>query len=351
METGMGSDGIARLPKVSLGDVLEYLWALSRDKVLPEDALRRLRGLREVYAECGVDLLWEEEPYSKTIHYDVLLHVEGEGSISLGVCPQGETPWPLRGVQRRRERDLVRVNRETVDVMSAMAVIDIMRDKAQVMAQLVRQCLIQGAVRDRALEVSDGEVEPVVDRFRRRRGLYGIEQTHEWLAQRGMTPEDLYTLLAGEAAKIKLREEIAEGRIEEYFASHEREFDTARLARLRVRSEEEAGRLYDKLSAGELDFFEAAQRQFLGDVRPSTSELLVVVRREEMPHAYSDAIFRAGAGELLGPFQNGDEYEIVRVLQISRAKIDEDTREAVKDRLFEEWLERERQKATVEWFW
>jgi putative peptide maturation system protein len=347
----MGADGIAHLPKVSLGEVLEYLWALSRDKVRPEDALRRLRGLREVYAECGVELLWEEDPYSKTIHYDVLLHVEGEGSVSLSVCPQGETPWPLRGVQRHRERDLVRVNRETVDVMSALAVIDIMKHKTQVMAHLVSQCLIQAAVRDRALEVSAGEVEAVVDRFRRRRGLYGIEQTHEWLAQRGMTPEDLYRLLAGEAGKIKLREEIAGGRIEEYFASHEREFDTARLARLRVRGEEEAGRLYDKLSAGELDFFEAAQRLLLGDVQPGTSELLVVVRREQMPPAYSDAIFRAEVGELLGPFKNGDEYEILRVLQISRARIDEDTREAVKDRLFDEWLERERQKATVEWFW
>jgi hypothetical protein len=49
--------------------------------------------------------------------------------------------------------------------------------------------------------------------------------------------------------------------------------------------------------------------------------------------------------------RNGDEYEILRILQISRATIDEETREAVKDRLFEEWLERERQKATVEWFW
>jgi putative peptide maturation system protein len=293
METDMGTDGIARLPKVSLDEVLEYLWALSRDEVRPEDALRRLRGLREVYAECGVELLWEEDAYSKTIHYDVLLHVDGEGSVSLSVCPQGETPWPLRGVQRHRERDLVRVNRETVDVMSALAVIDIMRDKTQVMAHLVSQCLIRGAVRDRALEVSDGEVEPVVDRFRRRRGLYGIEQTHEWLAQRGMTPEDLYRLLAGEAARIKLREEIAEGRIEEYFASHEREFDTARFARLRVRGEQEAGRLYDKLSAGVLDFFEAAQRQFLEAVQPGTSELFVVARREQMPPAYSDVIFRA----------------------------------------------------------
>jgi putative peptide maturation system protein len=219
------------------------------------------------------------------------------------------------------------------------------------MVHLVNQCLIQGAIKDRALEVSDGEVEAVVDRFRRRRGLYGIAQTHEWLAQRGMTPEDLYTLLTGEAAKIKLREEIAEGRIEEYFASHEREFDTARIARLRVRGEEEAGRLYDKLRTGELDFFEAAQRQFLEDVQPDTGELLVVVRREQMPPAYTDAIFSAGPGELLGPFRNSHGHEILWVLQISRASMNEGTREAVKDRLFDDWLERERQKATVEWFW
>lgn len=347
----MGGDGIARLPALNLGDALEYLYTLSRDEVRPEDALRRLSGLRKAYAGCRVDLLWEDDPYSKRTHYDVLLEVEGEGSVSLSLCPLGETPWPLRGIQRSRERDLVRVNRETVDVMGAMAVIDIMRDKTQVMAHLVTQCLIHGAVTDRALEVSDEEVEAVVDRFRRRRGLYGIEQTHEWLTQRGLTPEDLYKLLAAEAAKVKLREEIAEGHIEGYFASHEREFDTVRLARLRVRGKDKAGCLYDKLSAGELDFFEAAQRQFLEDAQSDTGGLLVAARREQIPHAYADAIFRAEAGELLGPFQNGDEYEILRVLQISRAKMDEDTREAVKDRLFEEWLERERQKATVEWFW
>jgi hypothetical protein len=52
----------------------------------------------------------------------------------------------------------------------------------------------------------------------------------------------------------------------------------------------------------------------------------------------------------LGPFRNGEDHDILRVLQISLARMDQGTREAVKDRLFEEWLERERQKATVEWF-
>jgi putative peptide maturation system protein len=348
---GMTDDGMRRLQNVRLGESLEYLCALSRDQVRPEDALRRLGRLQKGYAECELDLLWEEDPYSKTIHYDLLLHVEGEGSVSLSVCPQGGTPWPLRGLQRRRERDLVRVNCDTVDIMTAMAVIDTMRDKTQVMAHLVYQCLVRGAVRDSALEVADAEVEAVVDEFRRRRGLYGVEQTNEWLAQRGMTLDDLYKMLAPEAAKIKLRDEIAQGRIEEYFASHEREFDTARLARLAVRGEKDARRLYEKLSVDELDFFEAAQRQFLEDAQRGTGELLVVVRREQMPTAYADAIFRAEPGELVGPFQNGDEYDIARVLQISRAKLDQDTRETVKDRLFQEWVERQRQKATIEWFW
>src|SRR3954451_23163513 len=138
----MTDDGMRRLQNVRLGTSLEFLCALSRDQVRAEDALRRLGRLQKAYAECELDLLWEEDPYSKTIHYDLLLHVEGEGSVSLSVCPQGQTPWPLRGLQRRRERDLVRVNRETVDVLSAMAVIDIMRDKTQVMARLVSQCLI-----------------------------------------------------------------------------------------------------------------------------------------------------------------------------------------------------------------
>src|SRR5262245_49738026 len=91
----------------ALVDSLDYLVTLTREGIRPAEARARLRLLQEQHPETGVDLLWEEEAYDQSVHYDALLRLSGEGTISLSFCPERALPWPLRGVQRWSEADLV----------------------------------------------------------------------------------------------------------------------------------------------------------------------------------------------------------------------------------------------------
>src|SRR4051794_17480171 len=91
-------------------DGLDYLRALQREDVRPDNARSRLPAVRRRHPDLAIDLLAEEQAYDNSVHYDLLLRRVGEGTVSLSYCPERAIPWPLRGVHRWTEADLVRVN-------------------------------------------------------------------------------------------------------------------------------------------------------------------------------------------------------------------------------------------------
>src|SRR5688572_29613622 len=94
----------------SVLNTLEWLMSLSRDGIRPEEALRRLRFVQQQHAETPMELLWEEEAFDGFVHYDTLLRLPEGGTVSLSFCPARALPWPLRGLHRWSDADLVRVN-------------------------------------------------------------------------------------------------------------------------------------------------------------------------------------------------------------------------------------------------
>src|SRR5262245_28114686 len=94
----------------ALIDILDFLMTLSREGIRPEESKARLSLLQQRHPTTKMSLLWEEEAYDESTHYDVLLRLNGEGTVSISFCHDRALPWPMRGVHRWSERDLLRVN-------------------------------------------------------------------------------------------------------------------------------------------------------------------------------------------------------------------------------------------------
>lgn len=188
----------------ALIDALGYLTRLQRDGVRPGPARAGLDRLRERHPGTGMDLVWEEEPYGATVHYDALLHGDG-GTVSLSYCPDRAVPWPLRGVQRWTDRELVRVNTTAMRVDQAIACLDFIWDDRRIIDRLVNACLIQEALAREPIELSDEELQQAMDGFRRARRLYTAEETRRWMARRGMTHEQLEEYVGDTALVARLR--------------------------------------------------------------------------------------------------------------------------------------------------
>jgi putative peptide maturation system protein len=288
------------------------------------------------------------------VHYDALLGLAGEGTVSLSFCPERALPWPVRGVHRWDEQTLLRVNRTFLKVDEAVACVDFIWDQAPVIKRLVNRCLVQEELEKSGIALSAEELQEAMDAFRRTRRLYKAEDTVRWLERHGTTQEKLEGLVAGEAVVGKLRDQLTAGKVEAYFQQHQARFESAWVAQMSYLDRETAQQSSAQIQAGQLDFYAAAQQRFLAGTSPgagSAQQLFSVVRRGELEEEAAAAIFSARAGDMIGPIQMGEGFSLVRLLAAEKPRLDAAVREAIKKILFDNWLEERRQAANVEWLW
>lgn len=345
----------------ALLDTLEYLMTLSQEQLRPEEAQVCLRSVQQRHPDTPIQLLWEEVAYDQSVHYDTLLQLDGEGTISLSFCADHGLPWPMRGAHRWGERDLVRVNNTVLQVDQALSYLEFIWDEVRLTNRLIDVCLIREVLESEPIKLSDKELQEAMDTFRRAHRLYRAEDTHRWLQQRGISHNQLERLVTQKATIAKLREQVAAQSVQDYFEAHRAAFDRVCIAYIPFSDRENALRTAEQVLESNGDFYEAAQRCFLTTARSEawTQDLFMVVQRgygsSELQGYGSpelvDRIFAAAPGDVLGPLQSGDTYLIVRVLAFTPAQLDDSTRCTIENILFEDWLAKRRKDATIEWYW
>jgi putative peptide maturation system protein len=301
-----------------------------------------------------MELVWEEQAYDSSVHYDVILRPRGGATVSLSFFPDRALPWPLRGVHRWSDRDLVSVNGKVLTVPQAMACLDFIWRDTSIVDGLIDVCLIRDEVAREPIEVTDEELQHGMDAFRRTRQLFGARDTEAWMQRRGLTQAQLEDLVVDELTVVKLRERVTTSRVESYFEVYRAAFDAAHVAGIEYDDEESARRVSRRLLAGEVEFFHAAQARFLElefAAEQTGRVLFQTIRRGTATDDPRAAVFAAAPGDFVGPVPVTDGYVVYRVLTIVPARLDEETREVIREVLFKEWLAEKRRVATIEWNW
>jgi putative peptide maturation system protein len=335
-------------------DVLDYLLSLQQEGIQPREARVRLQALRGCHSDLQIDLLAEEEAFDHSVHYDALLRCVGEGTFSLSYCLERAVPWPLRGVHRWNEGDLVRVNANILQVHAAIACLDFIWDEVQTIDRLVNLCLIHEELERQPIDLTDDELQETMDKFRAAKKLFTAEETLHWLDRHGMTHETLERYVAETAIVPKLRDRISTGQVEAYFSQYQSDFDAARVVRLEVANESEARELAEQIRTGAQHFCTAAERLFFEAAErgaPPQASLFATIERRQAEPALRDSLFAAAPGQWVGPVAVETRYALMRVLAIVPAQLDDRTRTVIKDILFQDWLNKRRQASHIEWCW
>jgi len=330
-------------------DTLAYLMSIVQKGTEPEEAKSGLRRLQQRHSDVAMYLVWELEAYDRSHHYDALLNLPEGGTVSISYCEDRAKPWPLRGVLRWSDADLLRVNNNVLRVDQAMACLDFIWDDARITDRLVNVCLIQEELERNPVELSDDELQAAMDAFRRARKLHKAADTHRWMQRRGVTYQELERIVTSEATIQKLRDNLVASRVGDYFETNSDSFDTAYFVHLALRHQATARELCEQLRDGAIDFFETAQKLFVAN--QSTAPVFKAVQRRGIPEEFRAELFQSAPGSVLGPVHDEDGYALVRLLSVVKGKLDDPTRDAIKRILFEEWLEKGRGKASIEWFW
>jgi putative peptide maturation system protein len=354
-----------------LDETVTYLRSVTRAGTPPEEARAGLRRIAGQFPEHPLDLVWVEEGYDRSVHYDALIDLPGEGTVSVSFSPHGGLPWPLRGVQRWRDQDLLRVNGTVLTVDHAIACVDFIWDETPISRRLVDVCLIMEALERDPIELSDAELQRAMDAFRRARRLLTTEATLRWMADKGLTYQKLERLVSDDATVAKLRERVAAGRIESHFAAHADEFATLHALRLDFASPERAQAAFAEIQQGIT--FEALALTALGGEQPPTLQSIVLRRSDatsleplegagsikarncpvdrKAPPDLATALFTGEDGDVVGPIGAAGGASLVRVIAVTQARLDAPTQAVIRRELFERWLAERRAGASIEWFW
>lgn len=191
------------------------------------------------------------------------------------------------------------------------------------------------------------DIQRKVNDWRYRHRLERVEDTEAWLAQRGITLQDVAEDAEVSRLEYLLSKKIAAGQIDPYFAQHALEFDEAEICWIFHADQGIIDEIDVQIREDGADFY-AMARRFSQDAttRPG-SGFLGRVRRTQLPKGIAARVFAASPGDLFGPEKVSGGFALYLLQQLYPATLDERVKKEIRKRLFNQWLQRELQRANI----
>lgn len=189
------------------------------------------------------------------------------------------------------------------------------------------------------IEVSDEQLQQFADNFRTLRGLRSAEEMLNFLKNAGLSEEDFETFCESSLLAAALKEHLAdEKKIEEYFVNNRSDFDCARISMIIVKDENMANEIIIQVTEEGEDFHSLARKHSLDEATKHSGGYVGRISRQMFPPEVSAKVFSASADDLLGPFQTDVLFQLILIEEVIRARVDDNVKEAIKERIFREWI-------------
>jgi parvulin-like peptidyl-prolyl isomerase len=201
--------------------------------------------------------------------------------------------------------------------------------------QMYRELVIDQAIA--TITCSSEELEQAQSQFYEANKISDPAVRSTWLAQQGMSPEQLDVLATRSLRLEKFKWATWGNKLEAHFLSVKGQLDQVMYSLLRTKDFGIAQELFFRIKAGEQSFADAAREYSQGPEAQSGG--LIGPMAITNPHPELAAKLRsAQPGELLPPTRLGDWIVIVRLEQLITARLDEPTRRTLLDQLYQTWL-------------
>lgn len=204
---------------------------------------------------------------------------------------------------------------------------------------LVRRKEVVAKAKELGVEIPTGELQRFCDNFRTVQGLHSAEDTMGFLEQNGLTVDDFEEFCEGAVFTNTLREHLAdEQAIAGYFMNNRSDFDLARVSTIMVADEDLANEVVMQVTEDGEDFHRLAREHSLDEQTKCGGGYVGMVSRSMLSPDAAAKVFNASSGDLVGPFEKEGMFQLILVEEVSKAELDDEIKEAIKERVFNEWL-------------
>jgi parvulin-like peptidyl-prolyl isomerase len=206
---------------------------------------------------------------------------------------------------------------------------------------ILSQQIVRQAAQERAIAVAPDEIQAEADRQRYQRRLENAADTFAWLNEQLVTAEDWEAGIGDRLLTQKLAEALFEPEIEKHFAENRLNFEQVLLYKITVPYQQLSQELFYQIEEKEISFYEAAHLYDVDAERRLQCGYVGKIYRSHIKPDIASVIFGARQGELLGPMQTAQGYDLIVVEEFLAAELTAEVRQIIIDRLFQEWLMRE----------
>ena len=217
----------------------------------------------------------------------------------------------------------------------------------QFIVEILRQHIIEQELQTREdLGISPALTEQAVIDFRLQRQLTDPQRFQEWLASNGTDYATFHNQVASGFKLEKLRVQVTEPKLQEYFIERKLFLDRVVLSRIIIDNKELAEELRSQIEEGAV--FEDLAREYSMAEDRIVNGMMGPVSRGVMPDELRAAVDSVSQRELVGPLEFEGRWGLFRVEQFLPASLeDSQLKQALQNELFEQWLGEKIQKMAV----
>lgn len=240
------------------------------------------------------------------------------------------------------------IDDQPVSLADAIRYLQIGRKFDTFIGEILRQFVIEQEVAARDdLNVGPAVTEQAIIDFRLQRQLTDAQTFQDWLASNGLDYDGFHQQVSTGFKLKRLKEVIAEPKLQEYFIERKVYLDRVVLSRIIVDDKELADELKTQVLEGTARFEQLAREYSLTDDR-IVSGMVGPVSRGSMPDLLRAAIDEASPGDIVGPLGMDERWGLFRVEELLPASLeDERLKQSLLDELFEQWLAEKMQNLPI----
>ena len=231
------------------------------------------------------------------------------------------------------------IDDQPISIAQAIRYLQMGRKFDGFIGEILRQFVIEREVNSREdLHLSPAVIEQAMVDFRLQKQLTDPQKFQEWLGANGMDYQTFHGQVSSGFKLKKLKEVVAEPKLQEYFIERKVFLDRVVLSRIIVEEQEMADELKTQIAEGSSSFEELAREYSITDDRV-VNGMVGPVSRGTMPETLRAAIDAANPGSIVGPICMENRWGLFRVEEFLAASLDDaKLRQSLLDELFEQWL-------------
>jgi peptidylprolyl isomerase len=184
------------------------------------------------------------------------------------------------------------------------------------------------------ISVSSDEIQDFYNEWRYANELENAEATNIYMTENGLSGSSAQQFAEVGALRNKIRLSIDDDKVTEFFNENKPAYDVAEIYSITVESKDLADEIVSQLKDEEDSFLNLALEHSVDEDTYKQGGYVGEVTRSMVTAESEAGIFGASEGEIIGPFQNGDDFSIYMVRKVYPPVLD-DIRETLRDELFE----------------